>query len=84
MTFVHRSWRLGLVATLALVAFVAVAPVLAATIPVSIVNNAFEPAGILSLNRSTAAISSEGWFADSRSARSVEPSAALTTLALRT
>ena len=47
MTFVHRSWRLGLVATLALFAAVAVAPVLAATISVSIVNNSFEPAEII-------------------------------------
>jgi plastocyanin len=47
MTFVHRSWRLGLVATLALFAFVAVAPVLAKTISVSIVNNTFEPAEII-------------------------------------
>ena len=47
MTFVHRSWRLGLVATLALFAFVAVAPALAATISVSIVNNTFEPAEIV-------------------------------------
>lgn len=44
MTFVHRSWRLSLVATLALFAIVAVTPVLAATINVSIVNRTFEPA----------------------------------------
>ena len=47
MTFVHRSWRLGLVATFALVAIVAVTPVLAATIAVSIVNNTFDPAEIV-------------------------------------
>ncbi|HUG30291.1 MAG TPA: plastocyanin/azurin family copper-binding protein [Candidatus Limnocylindria bacterium] len=47
MTFVHRSWRLGLVATLALFAVVAVAPVLGATIGVSIVDNTFEPAEIV-------------------------------------
>ena len=47
MTFVHRSWRLGLVATLALFAFAAVAPVLARTITVSIVNNTFDPAEIV-------------------------------------
>lgn len=47
MTFVHRSWRLGLVATLALFAVVAVAPVLGATIGVNIVNNTFEPAEIV-------------------------------------
>lgn len=47
MTFVHRSWRLGLVATLALFTVVAVAPVLGATISVGIVNNTFEPAEIV-------------------------------------
>lgn len=47
MTLVSRSWRFGLVATLALLAAVAVTPVLAATIGVSIVNNAFEPAEIV-------------------------------------
>lgn len=47
MTFVHRSWRLGLVASLALFAVVAVAPVLANTISVSIENNAFDPAEIV-------------------------------------
>ncbi len=47
MTFVHRSWRLALVATLALFAAVAAAPVLGATIGVSIVNNTFEPAEIV-------------------------------------
>lgn len=47
MTLVHRSWPLGLVATLALFAVVAVAPVLGATTGVSIVNNAFEPAEIV-------------------------------------
>lgn len=46
MTFVHRSWRLGLVATLALFT-VAVAPALAATNGVSIVNRTFEPAEIV-------------------------------------
>ena len=46
MTFVHRSWRLGLVASLALFAIVAVTPVLAATGAVSIVNRTFEPATI--------------------------------------
>lgn len=47
MTFVHRSWRLGLVATVALIAIGAATPVLAETIGVSIVNRTFEPAEIV-------------------------------------
>ncbi len=47
MTLVHRSWRFGLVATLALFAAVAVTPVLGATINVGLVNRTFEPAEIV-------------------------------------
>ncbi len=47
MTFVHRFRRFGLVAALALFAIVAVTPVVAATISVSIVNRTFEPAEIV-------------------------------------
>lgn len=47
MTFVHRSWRLGLAATLALFAAIAVSPVLGATIGVDIVDKTFVPAEIV-------------------------------------
>jgi plastocyanin len=47
MTHMHRSWRLGLVAALAIFALIAVAPVLGKTIGVSIVNRTFEPAEIV-------------------------------------
>jgi plastocyanin len=43
MTLVHRSWRHGLVAMLALFALVAVTPVLGKTVGVSIVNRTFDP-----------------------------------------
>lgn len=47
MTFVHRTWRLGLVAATLLLAAVAISPVLAATIGVSIDTKHFEPAKIV-------------------------------------
>jgi plastocyanin len=47
MTFVHRSWRPGFVATLVLFAVVAVSPVLGATIAVDIVDKTFVPAEIV-------------------------------------
>lgn len=47
MTFVHRIWRLGLVAATLLVAAAAISPVLAATINVSIDGKAFAPAKIV-------------------------------------
>jgi plastocyanin len=47
MTFVHRTWRLGLVATLLLIAAAAIPPVLGATIGVSIAGKQFQPAEIV-------------------------------------
>ncbi len=47
MTFVHRSWRLGLMAATLLLAFMAISPVLAATINVTIVDKAFDPPKIV-------------------------------------
>ncbi|MEO8274048.1 MAG: plastocyanin/azurin family copper-binding protein [Chloroflexota bacterium] len=47
MTFVHRTWRLGLVAATLLVAAAAISPVLAATINVSIADKQFDPSKIV-------------------------------------
>jgi plastocyanin len=47
MTFVHRTWRPGLVAAMLLVAAAAISPVLAATIKVSIADKQFTPAKII-------------------------------------
>lgn len=47
MTFVHRTWRRGLVAALLLIAAAAISPVLGATIGVSIADKHFEPAKIV-------------------------------------
>ena len=47
MTFVHRTWRLGLVAATLLVAFAAISPVFASTINVGIVDKQFDPAKIV-------------------------------------
>lgn len=47
MTLVHRTWRLGLVAVTLLLGAVAISPVLAATINVSIDGKAFAPAKIV-------------------------------------
>ncbi|MBI2780845.1 MAG: hypothetical protein HYX55_03480 [Chloroflexi bacterium] len=47
MTLVHRTWRLGLVAATLLLAAVAISPVLAATINVSIDGKSFAPAKIV-------------------------------------
>lgn len=47
MTFVHRTWRIGLVAAILLVAAVAISPALGATIGVSIADKHFEPAKIV-------------------------------------
>jgi plastocyanin len=44
MTFVHRTWRIGLAAALVLLALAAVAPALAANVAVSIADKTFEPA----------------------------------------
>jgi plastocyanin len=43
MTFVHRSWRSGLVAALVLLAVAAVSPAMGATIGVNIVDKTYEP-----------------------------------------
>lgn len=47
MTFVHRIWRLGLVAALLVIAAAAISPVFGATIGVSIDGRAFAPARIV-------------------------------------
>ena len=47
MTFVHRTWRLGLVAATILLAAAAISPVLAATISVSIADKQFDPPKIV-------------------------------------
>lgn len=47
MTFVHRIWRLGLVAAVLLLAVAAFSPVLGATIGVSIVDKDFDPTSIV-------------------------------------
>jgi plastocyanin len=47
MTFVHRMWRLGIVAAVAVVAALAISPVLAATINVTINDKQFEPAKVV-------------------------------------
>ena len=47
MTFVHRIWRLGLMAALLVIAAVAISPVLGATIGVSIADKHFEPSRIV-------------------------------------
>ncbi len=46
MTFVHRFWRLGLVAGVLLVALAAIGPALAATKTVEIIDKTFAPADI--------------------------------------
>lgn len=47
MTFVHRTWRLGLVAALLLIAAAAISPVLGAAAGVSIADKHFDPASIV-------------------------------------
>lgn len=47
MTFVHRTWRLGLMAATLLLAAAAISPVLAASINVGIADKHFEPAKIV-------------------------------------
>jgi plastocyanin len=47
MSFVHRTWRPGLVAALLVLAAAAIPPVLAANIGVGIAGKAFEPAKIV-------------------------------------
>lgn len=47
MTFVHRIWRLGLVAALLVIAVAAISPVLGATIGVSIADKHFAPGQIV-------------------------------------
>jgi plastocyanin len=47
MTLVHRTWRMALVAATLLVALLAISPVLAATINVSIEDKLFKPAEIV-------------------------------------
>ncbi|MEO5704722.1 MAG: plastocyanin/azurin family copper-binding protein [Candidatus Limnocylindrales bacterium] len=47
MTFVHRTWRLGLVAAFLVIAATAIAPVVGATIGVSISDKQFDPAQIV-------------------------------------
>jgi plastocyanin len=47
MTFVHRTWRPGLVAAMLLVAAAAIPPVLGATIGVNIAGKQFEPPNIV-------------------------------------
>jgi plastocyanin len=47
MTFVHRTWRLGPVAALLVIAAAAISPALGATIGVSIADKHFEPAQIV-------------------------------------
>lgn len=53
MTFVHRTWRLGLVVATLLVAAAAISPVLAATINVSIVDKQFDPPKLVVAQGST-------------------------------
>jgi plastocyanin len=47
MTFVHRTWRIGLVAALLLFAATAISPALGATSGVSIADKHFEPGSIV-------------------------------------
>jgi plastocyanin len=47
MTLVRRTWRLGLLAGLLILATAAISPVLGATIGVSIIDKQFEPASIV-------------------------------------
>lgn len=47
MTFAHRTWRLGLVATMLLFAGAVISPALGATIGVSIADKHFDPDGIV-------------------------------------
>jgi plastocyanin len=47
MTFVHRTWRIGLVAAILLVGAAAISPVLGASIAVSIADKHFEPSKIV-------------------------------------
>jgi len=47
MTFVHRTWRIGLVAATLLLAAAAISPVLAASIKVTIADKHYEPAKIV-------------------------------------
>lgn len=47
MTFVHRIWRVGLVAAVLLLAVAAISPALGATIGVSIADKHFDPTSIV-------------------------------------